>query len=614
MTKRKSPVANPRSLASKLATPSGNTAGEPAPGAHRLLPSSAAIREAVESVAIAFILAFLFRTFEAEAFVIPTGSMAPTLMGRHKDVICPKCGCPYQVSASEEVNPDGSLREAGPDGMRRSPDAFAVVSGTCPMCRYTDQWKNDISYNGDRILVNKFAYEVADPERWDVIVFKYPGDPPNVPPNEHNDSRTNFIKRLVGLPGETVRIQNGDIWLIHPEDKGKGSATRKAIKRKPGPKLLAMLQPVFDTDYVPRITEDRRWPNRWYRSSTPDSPPESERAGAWRTNDGEKTTFSIDGTAKDDQWLRYHHLAPSYEQWQAAIRGAEPRLSPQLITDFCAYNTGKMRIDANVRPGPAFEGLGQHWVGDLAVECTLESETAAGEFTIELCKGGRQFQCRFDLSNGRATLSILGQPDVANWHPTASTVVRGKGRHKILFSNCDNELRLWVDGSAVRFDADTTYPDLRNHQPDAADLAPVGVASKGAAVRIDRLQVLRDIYYIADCYVDYRSDQDPDKHFDPHHDVSYRPGDAVPGRATMLPEGGIDYIDFSLKADQFFVLGDNSAKSKDARLWGPDHFVPRDLLIGKALFIYWPHSWDRLPVVDIPFPYFPNFSRMGLVR
>jgi hypothetical protein len=74
------------------------------------------------------------------------------------------------------------------------------------------------------------------------------------------------------------------------------------------------------------------------------------------------------------------------------------------------------------------------------------------------------------------------------------------------------------------------------------------------------------------------------------------------------------YVDFSLAANQFFVMGDNSAMSKDARLWGPDHFVPRDMLIGKALLIYWPHSWDKIPYVNIPLPYFPNFARMGLVR
>src|SRR5262245_16070839 len=68
---------------------------------------SRTFRETVESVVIAFILAFLFRTFEAEAFVIPTGSMAPTLMGRHKDVVCPHCGYEYRAGASQEVDDAG---------------------------------------------------------------------------------------------------------------------------------------------------------------------------------------------------------------------------------------------------------------------------------------------------------------------------------------------------------------------------------------------------------------------------------------------------------------------------------------------------------------------------
>ena len=87
MTKRKSPDIKPRSVPSGPVVRTDKRRGE-APSTDaisRHFPSPAAIRETIESVVIAFVLAFLFRTFEAEAFVIPTGSMAPTLMGRHKD-------------------------------------------------------------------------------------------------------------------------------------------------------------------------------------------------------------------------------------------------------------------------------------------------------------------------------------------------------------------------------------------------------------------------------------------------------------------------------------------------------------------------------------------------
>src|SRR5215210_2241409 len=69
-------------------------------------PQDGGWRETVESVAMAIILALLFRGFVAEAFVIPTGSMAPTLLGRHKDVKCAECGQWYKTGASREWDQD----------------------------------------------------------------------------------------------------------------------------------------------------------------------------------------------------------------------------------------------------------------------------------------------------------------------------------------------------------------------------------------------------------------------------------------------------------------------------------------------------------------------------
>ncbi len=168
---------------SKTAKPVGSTA-----------TWTATIRETIESIVLALILAFLFRTFEAEAFVIPTGSMAPTLQGRHKDIRCPKCGYEYRTGASKEVDDAGN------------PVDCELIEATCPMCGYTvNVGGHDSkypSYNGDRIIVNKFAYDISNPQRWDVVVFKYPGD-----------AKINYIKRLVGLPSERIRIQNGDVYV-----------------------------------------------------------------------------------------------------------------------------------------------------------------------------------------------------------------------------------------------------------------------------------------------------------------------------------------------------------------------------------------------------------------
>jgi signal peptidase I len=56
--------------------------------------------------------------------------------------------------------------------------------------------------DGDRILVNKFLYYFGDIERGDVVVFWYPEDP-----------TLSFIKRVVALPGETVEIRSGAVFV-----------------------------------------------------------------------------------------------------------------------------------------------------------------------------------------------------------------------------------------------------------------------------------------------------------------------------------------------------------------------------------------------------------------
>ena len=126
---------------------------------------------------MAIILTLTFRTFLGENYQIPTGSMAPTLQGRHMDVVCPECDYQYRTGASMENEEDGVARGE-------------VTVTTCPICRYRLELDkqhdlNQRSFGGDRIIVSKLAYLFQEPKRWDVFVFKYPGNP-----------KINYIKRL----------------------------------------------------------------------------------------------------------------------------------------------------------------------------------------------------------------------------------------------------------------------------------------------------------------------------------------------------------------------------------------------------------------------------------
>jgi hypothetical protein len=98
-----------------------------------------------------------------------------------------------------------------------------------------------------------------------------------------------------------------------------------------------------------------------------------------------------------------------------------------------------------------------------------------------------------------------------------------------------------------------------------------------------------------------------------------------PPRYSSRSEGSRATKDhpFILEEDQFFVLGDNSPNSEDGRLWhkpgrankGLSNYrtgtVPRDYLVGKALFVYWPSGFK--PFAEFPFGIVPNVGRMRFI-
>jgi signal peptidase I len=554
-------------------------------------------RETVEAIAVAFILAFLVRGFAAEAFVIPTGSMAPTLMGRHKEITCPECGYVYAVNASEEV--EGVPFNASQP--RR------VLTGVCVNCRYQTRVDDEPSFKGDRILVMKFLYDMpslpgsSEPQRWNVVVFRYPEEP-----------EVSYIKRLVGKPGEELQIRSGDIYIKGPGDQDF------QLARRPLRHQQAMQMMVYDDAHRARSLKDRPEWERW-KSTTPN---------AWQEATPGVFKFSASPGAGQAE-LRYHHLVPDSEQWQAILDGRElPRPPPPtLITDFYSYNMGMMADSTarasfapNDQEGPWFQ---LHWVGDLTLSSQLQVGTLQGEVQWELVKGGIANRCVIDLATGQATLfhgdQQLGQ--------TPSGITQA-GTYEVTFANVDDRLTLWVDGRPV-FGEGLVYERANAGRlvPQDSDLKPAAISARGAAVTISGLVLKRDIYYTQHPgYADYANvwtgGSNPPRSPRELFEVL-----ADPKHYADLPEP--HPVSYVIRPDRFVMMGDNSPRSKDSRGWdrrdaawdesGRESWeVPRSLLTGKAFFVYWPHGKPFWPDIrlgpDFRFPFRPYLERMKWIR
>ena len=584
-------------------------------------------RDTLESIVFAFVLAFLFRTFEAEAFVIPTGSMAPTLYGRHKECECRQCGFNIVVGASDEVDPDTGYLQWSLDGQGHYERGPRIQSAVCSNCGYENvDLESTLAFNGDRILVNKYPYEFSDPDRFDVFVFKWPEKP-----------ETNYIKRLVGLPNEIIRIKQGDLYLWDPD-----AAVSEQILRKAPDKQRALQLMLYDDAFPPRELNAAGWPERWHGMR----PAAEGELGGWADSDGwtmdaEGRTYAAAETAEPN-WLRYRHYLPRPFDWETVEQGQPLKPVARLVSDFCGYNAYTGEGLGSDSSSVDTVDYGPFWVTDLTVNFELRLDTLGADSAVllELVDGVRSYRCRIDPDSGEASLlevrrvaGELQETELA----TAATSITGPGDYSISFANVDDRICLWIDDSLVEFGDGATYTrhGLGNNTPTNNDLTPIGIAVQNAAAQVSELVVQRDIYYRA------QKRMHNDFHFwrmltdnldDPAEWFAVYQADALE----------FDQLDLEVGPDHYLALGDNSPRSSDSRLWNDDRqTVPRSYLVGKAFFTYWPHGvpfmndgqgypvwWhkaysfdqDRRAIStanDYPkytVPFYPQFQRMHRIR
>jgi signal peptidase I len=149
----------------------------------------------VPSVGMMLLAAFLIKPFFYDAFAASTNAMAPTLLGNHWRGVCPECGEPNYCSPAHA--------HFGP---AEPPKMICTNFHVTTMSDIDEQ-----VHSGDHFLVANFL----TPRRWDLAVFQFPGNPSAL-----------YVKRLVGLPGETIHIEDGAVWAnggkLTPPDSLRG--------------------------------------------------------------------------------------------------------------------------------------------------------------------------------------------------------------------------------------------------------------------------------------------------------------------------------------------------------------------------------------------------------
>ncbi len=477
-------------------------------------------------------------------------SMALTLLGNHRDVICTDCGFAFSCDAA---------------ALHPSPRAI------CPNCGSAISGLDLLpDLAGDRVLVVRSAYYFRRPQRWEIAAFRHPGEASKI-----------VIKRVAGLPGETVQIQNGDVYI-------DGQIQRKTLDCQ-----RSMAVKVYDAKYSPSIRPGRpalpphwrgenekslwNWGNgRFTHANTSESSVESPHPSPLPEGEGTNgihpsllpTNGTVPGEGTKDlhpsliltssvvpgeesiDWLVYHHWRRMPE------REGEVQECP--ITDIMAYNQSLPRREEDV-----------HAVNDLMLSFRLMKIVGPGKFFIRARYGKDVFQVEIDHQSGAFRVTRNGREIMAE----ENRIALKKENLDLIVSLIDRQFLLAINDQTVfclPID-DPALPIEPTSQPFA-----IGIEGLGAAV--EDLRIYRDVYYTHPIGWDSRWAEDKPVH---------------------------------LGENEYFVLGDNSSISEDSRTWPGRPSVVDNLLIGKPLMILFPAKSIQIGPWQFQVP---DPRRIGYIR
>ena len=318
------------------------------------------------------------------------------------------------------------------------------------------------------------------------------------------------------------------------------------IARKPARVQDELWMPVYDNDYQPARPQDDSFNSRTWKQ------PFNVAGSKWSVDKNDPTKFQLN---------------------------TRPDQISSLVYDSSVGNDFRVRY--------AYNNVGNFvnmpYCSDLKLRFYAHSDKWKGRVGIALSKYQIDYKAWVDWAGKMVIAKDAGDGQLVE---LAQKNIRFSSLRKptlIEFANVDHMLIFKVGKQKLSYDLGMDPDDAGQRR---ANTPPKAMLWGSGKLDISHVAVFRDIYYTA--------------------------GDQKYGRAG---EGN----PFTLGKDEFFVLGDNSPNSADSRWWrmqgiGNDQkryrtgIVPRDYLVGKAVFVYWP-SGNRL-FENSSFAMIPNIRQM----